>query len=113
MSRQRPKGLFGGVDDHQVFISVFRLPEAQPGLHPVSAVLRLVVSTGIGIGEGNTGRDHDHLLASFSSSVSPLRELPVFLMVQYRHVFEGLDFTNEIIDFWLLLWLLTHESLKL
>ena len=94
MSRQRLRV------DHQVFISVFSLPEPQPGLHPVSAVLRRVVS--IAIGEGNTERDHDHLLASSSSSVSPLRELPVFLMVKYRHVLEGLDFTNEIIDFWLL-----------
>ena len=65
MSRQRL-----GVD-HQVFISVFSLPEPQPGLHPISAVLRLVVSV-VSVGAGNTKRDHDSLLASFSSSLSPL-----------------------------------------
>ena len=109
MSRQRPQGLLGGIDDHQVFISVFRLPEAQPWLHPVSAVLRLVVS----VGEGHTERDHDSLLASFSSSLSPLSGLLVFLMVKCPHVLSGLDLTNEIIDFWLLLWLLNTRATQI
>ena len=95
--------------DHQVFISVFSLPEPQPGLHPISAVLRLVVS----VGEGHTERDHDSLLASFSSSLSPLSGLLVFLMVKCPHVLSGLDLTNEIIDFWLLLWLLNTRATQI
>ena len=97
--------------DHEVSLSVFSLPEPQPRLHPISAVLRWVVS--VGVGEGNTERDHPSLLASFSISRSPRWQLLLVLMVKCRHVLSGLDLTNEIIDFWRLLWLLNTRATQI